>query len=196
MGVWFSVEGSVEVWSQRDRRKYDDIMERLRKRVGNEVAVDDDIINGDGSRSVSVSGGTYASYSTADDVESIIKELGPLAVEPARFVMKVDDDKCVFWVGKRDDVRKARRDAKLNKILAAIGKLPTDDRAALMLELSGEAPAKPLADSLSRVAFILHKIVQGDHKALDNAPDAIEEAMDVLEASGFSDDWFEQVRDE
>jgi hypothetical protein len=48
----------------------------------------------------------------------------------------------------------------------------------------GDEPRDRRLDSLSRYAFLLHKIVNGDHKALENAPDAVHEAVSILQEGG------------
>ena len=191
MGCWYSIDGKVKV---RNEMAVEGIVKRLEDRAGEiEVATDD---HGDGTLTVTVSGGIMCSYTTAEEIDGIVKEFGPFAVEPGEFLSKVDDEGVTFWVGDPEQVRQAKRAKRLAKIKNAVGKLDAGDRATLLAELSGTAPAKPLADSLSRVAFILHKIDQGDHKALENAPDAVSEAVAVMEGAGYSEEWFEQTRDE
>jgi len=47
-------------------------------------------------------------------------------------------------------------------------------------------------NSLDRCAFLLHKILNGDHKALDNAPAAVEEAVTILKSADRGDEWMEE----
>lgn len=128
MGAYFNVDGQVTVVKND---KLADIISRLEERAGNEVEVSQDD-NGNGTVTVSVSGGTYASYTTAEDVEGIIKELTPLATHAARFTLNVDDEPGSFWVGDPEAVKTAAIARKVQKIKDAIDKLPADEREKLI----------------------------------------------------------------
>lgn len=46
-------------------------------------------------------------------------------------------------------------------------------------------------EALSRCAFLLYKIRSGDHRALENAADAVAEAVSLLKKAGCNEEWFE-----
>ncbi len=53
-----------------------------------------------------------------------------------------------------------------------------------------------LTGSLARVAFLLHKALWGDLQAMDNATDAIADAVRLLREANVDDEWMERYSED
>lgn len=55
-----------------------------------------------------------------------------------------------------------------------------------------ETDLPPVLDALSRCAFVLFKITEGDGQAIDNALDVVRDSIGLLEEYGERDEWMEE----
>ncbi len=87
--------------------------------------------------------------------------------------------------------------AQAREAVCAVGK-DDDEKAdwcAAEAEKRTNVDRNDALAALDRCAFLLWKISQGDHKALENAEDAAREAAGILTALGHADEWMEALAD-
>lgn len=53
---------------------------------------------------------------------------------------------------------------------------------------------KELLTKAARAAYLLKKISEGDHKAVENAADSSAELADIVERLGYDEAWFKEWR--
>jgi len=58
-----------------------------------------------------------------------------------------------------------------------------------------ETDLQPVLDALSRCAFVLFKITEGDEQAIDNAVEVVWASVKLLQEYGEQDEWMEETHD-
>ncbi len=56
-----------------------------------------------------------------------------------------------------------------------------------------ETDLQPVLDALSRCAFVLFKITEGDEQAIDNALNVVWDSVKLLQEYGEQDEWMEET---
>ena len=59
-----------------------------------------------------------------------------------------------------------------------------------------ETDLQPVLDALSRCAFVLFKITEGDEQAIDNAVEVVWASVKLLREYGEQDEWMEETHDD
>lgn len=132
MGAFFSIHGSVKV---RHDRRVKNIITRFCKEVGSDFEVTI-MKNEDTTSTIAVSGGTYASYGTAEEASGILEELGPYTVEADYFTLRVDDEDENIFIGTPEAIHKLQRTMVIDDARIAIKELTLDEWDALLKEAS------------------------------------------------------------
>lgn len=55
---------------------------------------------------------------------------------------------------------------------------------------------KELLTKAARAAYLLKKISEGDHKAIENAADSSAEVAELVERLGYDEGWFKEWREQ
>lgn len=185
MSVWYSVCGLVELRDCPESRAAVESLDAISTEI--EVSASE---GKEGKFDVEFSGGMICSYTTAEHFENLLAALSPFAIKPVKIRAECDNEPGYIWVGDPEKVIEAQREERLKKIKAMVKKLSDTDRLVLATFISSEQ-----ADALERATFLLHKLLTGDHKAMENVEDAILSAVAVLDASGRNDEWMEEYKD-
>jgi hypothetical protein len=128
MSVFYTIDGEVEV---RDTEESHAILARLQDECG-DITVDVEELGK--TLRIVVGGGLMCSYTTASDLDEILRDLGPHAVRAARFATRCDDEEEVVWVGGAEDVAQAEREERMEVARRALRALEPGDREALLAE--------------------------------------------------------------
>ncbi len=131
MGIWCNIDGEVVVHACPDSRA---IADRLEGYLGDGVCVE----YGEDSLRVEVSFANHCSHLFAVAAERLIDQLGPYALQPAEFKVRIDDEAYPLWIGAEAEVDACRRAALVEAARAAARLLTRPEVDALVKEMQAD----------------------------------------------------------
>ncbi len=129
MSIYYCMDGLVKV---RDNAESREILTRLQDEAG-EIEVTEEA-HGDGTMTISIGGMQEMSYSSAEELDDILREFSPHAVEPAFVTTKCDDEPSQVWIGDEAAVAKAQRNELVKDARQALKMLTADEAEELLAE--------------------------------------------------------------
>lgn len=128
MSVWYSLCGGITV---NNGPAVQEILERFDDE-GGEIGVIGEIENTDGTLTIIIGGGDLMSYTAAEQLDSILQELGPYATEPTYITYECDNENGFLYIGPPDREGDYRSREALREIKSLVGDLNENDRNRLI----------------------------------------------------------------
>lgn len=125
MGVFYSMSGSVKVHNVPE---VEEIVNRFNEEGGSDLFVEVFPEETRATVELVISGGVYCSYSTVADIDSIVQELGPFAVEPTLIHYNCDGEPGELYIGRPEDEDYMNSRSALNVIKDVAIRLTEDHR--------------------------------------------------------------------